>query len=316
MNAVVRIALRDLRRGYRGFWIFFGCLALGVAAITTVTVLSDSLLSGIEKDGKRILGGDLAVQQQFRPVTEEQFEALTSYASEWTEFIELSTLLRTENATNSVLVSLKAVAATYPLHGEVKLHSDQTLATSIARRDGAWGALVDASIIESGRAKVGDLVDFGANRFRVTGVIADEPDRVASTGRFAFWPRVMVHRDSLENSGLLGFGSRSNSAVSESSDARLSQCIAQPFGNYQAYRCVVVAGGIDDFARWRSWRQQCGARVYGYPASNHRNPQMHRCLAGFCISSLSIPDHLVMCNRRIAWYWCRCGNISVGFGSG
>ena len=210
MNAVVRIALRDLRRGYRGFWIFFGCLALGVAAITTVTVLSDSLLSGIEKDGKRILGGDLAVQQQFRPVTEEQFEALTSYASEWTEFIELSTLLRTENATNSVLVSLKAVAATYPLHGEVKLHSDQTLATSIARRDGAWGALVDASIIESGRAKVGDLVDFGANRFRVTGVIADEPDRVASSGRFAFWPRVMVHRDSLENSGLLGFGSRSN----------------------------------------------------------------------------------------------------------
>lgn len=207
---VVRIALRDLRRGYRGFWIFFSCLALGVAAITTVTVLSASLLSGIERDGKRILGGDLAVQQQFRPLDEEKFSTLAGYARELTEFVELSTLLRTADTTNSILVSLKAVTDTYPLQGEIKIEGELSLPQSLALRDDAWGALVDPSIIESGRARVGDLVDFGTNRFRVTGVITDEPDRVASSGRFAFWPRVMVHRDALENSGLLDFGSRSN----------------------------------------------------------------------------------------------------------
>ncbi len=206
----VRIALRDLRRGYRGFWVFFSCLALGVAAITTVVVLSASLLSGIERDGKRILGGDLAVQQQFRPLDEKVISALDGHAHRWTEFVELSTLLRTANTANSILVSLKAVTDTYPLVGAVKIDDESSLTELLARHNDAWGVLVDPSIIESGRAKLGDRVEFGTNQFRVTGVISDEPDRVASSGRFAFWPRVMVHRDSLENSGLLDFGSRSN----------------------------------------------------------------------------------------------------------
>ncbi len=208
--SVVTIALRDLRRGYRGFWIIFGCLALGVAAITIVSVLSASLLSGIERDGQRILGGDLAAEQQFRPLSDEKFGALVNYASVWTEFVELTTLLRTKDKANSILISLKAVEDEYPLYGELKIKGKQSLSESIAWRDGVWGALVDPSITDAGRAKIGDLVNFGANSFKITGVIEDEPDRVASTGRFTFWPRVMVHRDALENSGLLDFGSRSN----------------------------------------------------------------------------------------------------------
>ncbi len=206
----VRIALRDLRHGYRGFWIFFSCLALGVAAITIVTVLSSSLVKGIERDGRLILGGDIAVQQQFRGLTEEQLEQLVSDASEVAEFVELSTLFRTADAKNSILVSLKAVDSTYPLYGEVKIRGGGTLAQSIAWNSSAWGALVDPFLVESGRAEIGDLIEFGANTFTVAGVIEDEPDRIASSGRFAFWPRVIVHRDSLENSGLMGFGSRSN----------------------------------------------------------------------------------------------------------
>ena len=211
MNATaIRIALRDLRRGYRGFWIFFSCLALGVAAITTVAVLSSSLTKGIERDGKKILGGDIAVQQQFRNLSEEQFEALASESLEIAEFIELSTLLRAKEANNSILVSLKAVDGAYPLYGEVRIKGEQQFAQLISFQEGAWGAVVDPFLVESERVEIGDLVDFGTNRFRITGVIEDEPDRVASSGRFAFWPRVIVHRDSIEDSGLLGFGSRSN----------------------------------------------------------------------------------------------------------
>ncbi len=208
--SVVRIALRDLRRGHRGFWIFFGCLALGVAAITTVTILSASLLSGIERDGKIILGGELAVQQQFRDLSAEQLQAIDVYAAKRIDFVELSTLLRATASENSILVSLKAVGDDYPLYGELRIDSDMELAESISQHDGAWGVLVDPSIVESGRAKVGDHVDLGTNRFKVTGVIEHEPDRIAGSARFAFWPRVIVHREALVDSGLLDFGSRSN----------------------------------------------------------------------------------------------------------
>lgn len=208
--SIVRIALRDLRRGYRGFWIFFGCLALGVAAITIVTVLSSSLLSGLERDGKQILGGDIAVQQQFQALNDEQYQALESHASRLAGYIEMITLLRAGKTEKSILVSLKAVDDVYPLYGELKIQGGAALSESIRQVDGVWGALVDASIIESNRTGVGDLIEFGEKTFRVIGVIENEPDRIASSGRFAFWPRVIVHRDSLESSGLLDFGSRSN----------------------------------------------------------------------------------------------------------
>ena len=208
--SIIRTALRDLRRGYRGFWIFFGCLALGVAAITIVTVLSSSLLSGLERDGKQILGGDIAVQKQFRALTDEELQTLESYASEVARYIELSTLLRADDAEKSILVSLKAVDDVYPLFGTFEIQGGGALNESIKQEDGYWGALVDPSLVESGRAGVGDIIEFGTNTFKVTGVIQREPDRIGSSERFAFWPRVVVHQDSIENSGLLDYGSRSN----------------------------------------------------------------------------------------------------------
>ena len=57
---VLRIALRDLRGGFGGFNIFLACIALGVAAIVGVGSVSHGLSDGLAREGRRILGGDLA----------------------------------------------------------------------------------------------------------------------------------------------------------------------------------------------------------------------------------------------------------------
>ena len=57
---VLRLALRELRGGLKGFGIFLACIALGVAAIAGVSSLSRSLTEGIGREGRRILGGDMA----------------------------------------------------------------------------------------------------------------------------------------------------------------------------------------------------------------------------------------------------------------
>ena len=209
MNSTVfKLALRDLRNGYRGFWIFFGCLALGVAAITAVTTMSTSILNGIARDGKLILGGDVAAGSQFRALSNEKYEFLLENADEATHFIEMRTLMRTPDASKSTLVELKAVDGRYPLYGEFTVKGVGALHELIQLKNGVWGAVVDAAIVESNAAKIGDSISLGNSTFHITGVIDNEPDRLGGTGTFGFWPRIVVHRDSLDNSGLLAPGSR------------------------------------------------------------------------------------------------------------
>src|SRR5688572_2498554 len=57
---ILRLALRELRGGVRGFGVFLACIALGVAAIAGVTSISRSLTEGLTKEGRKILGGDMA----------------------------------------------------------------------------------------------------------------------------------------------------------------------------------------------------------------------------------------------------------------
>ena len=55
LGRVFVLALRELRSGLNGFYIFIACVALGVAVITTVGALSDALHAGFESQGRTIL---------------------------------------------------------------------------------------------------------------------------------------------------------------------------------------------------------------------------------------------------------------------
>src|SRR5277367_5116200 len=55
----LRYALRELRGGLRGFYVFVACIALGSMAIAGVGSLAASLADGLAREGRVILGGDL-----------------------------------------------------------------------------------------------------------------------------------------------------------------------------------------------------------------------------------------------------------------
>ncbi|MGF2076043.1 hypothetical protein, partial [Enterococcus casseliflavus] len=56
----LRFALRELRGGLRGFYVFIACIALGVMAIAGVGSFSESLSGGLAREGRVILGADVA----------------------------------------------------------------------------------------------------------------------------------------------------------------------------------------------------------------------------------------------------------------
>jgi putative ABC transport system permease protein len=103
-----------------------------------------------------------------------------------------------------VLVEIKGVDAAYPLYGEAVVENT-TLQAALAPAGGLPGAVADRVLFERLRAAVGDVIQVGEGRFRLTGVLLQEPDRV--TDVFALGPRIMVGAESFKETGLVRPGS-------------------------------------------------------------------------------------------------------------
>src|ERR1017187_7386592 len=66
----LQYALRELRGGLRGFYVFIACIALGVMAIAGVGSVAASLGEGLAREGRTLLGGDVAfslIQREAQP---------------------------------------------------------------------------------------------------------------------------------------------------------------------------------------------------------------------------------------------------------
>ena len=214
-SVAFRFAARELRhgvRGLRGFGVFLGCLALGVAAIAGVQSTASSIVTGLRADGREILGGDLALRAVYRDLAPDHRALIERTAAATTHFVEMRTMARLpDDAETGVLVELKAVDGRYPLFGRVEARRDDgtpvPLAAGLAQAGGMWGALVDPALVERLDLEEGDALAIGGIALEVRGTIEREPDRAGSGGPFGFWPRVLVSFDALAASELLREGS-------------------------------------------------------------------------------------------------------------
>jgi len=216
-SVAIRFASRELRqgvRGLRGFGVFLGCLALGVAAIAGVLSTATSIVTGLRADGREVLGGDLAIRAIYRELNPEERSVVETAAAGLTHFAEMRTMARRPDdaARTSVLVELKAVDGSYPLFGSFEARRKDGSAVSIAPGlargdDGRWGALVEPALLDRFAIADGDPLTIGEIEVEVRGAIEHEPDRAGSGGPFGLWPRMLVSFDALAASGLLREGS-------------------------------------------------------------------------------------------------------------
>lgn len=197
-----RFALRELRAGARGFGVFLACIALGVATIAGVGSVARGMTEGIAREGRVILGGDIAftlVQRQATPAERAYLDTLGDVSAVAT----LRGMARRADDTNQALVEVKAIDGAYPLFGNLAAESGGG-AEMLRDR----GALAAAELLVRLDLKVGDAVELGESEFIIRGVLASEPDRLA--GGLAFGPRLMIDQASLEGTGLVLPGSLVN----------------------------------------------------------------------------------------------------------
>ena len=137
----VRLALRDLRGGLRGFYVFIACIALGVLAIAGVGSFTASIADGLAREGRVILGGDLAFSLSQREAGNAE-RAFLDANGRVSAAATMRAMARTDDG-RATLVEAKAVDRAYPLYGTVTLDPAQPLAVLFASRDGAFGAAAD-----------------------------------------------------------------------------------------------------------------------------------------------------------------------------
>ncbi len=201
-----RMARREMRGGLKGFRIFLACLLLGVAAIAGVQSLSEALMTGLERNGRSLMGGEVELRLIHRSATEEESGWLRENSARFSHTTEMRGMVRSaENPDQRRLVELKGVDDAYPLYGSLELESNEDPQALLADREDVRGVLVDRGVLDRLELDRGDRVELGESRFQIRGVITHEPDR--TTRAFTLGPRVMISQEGLEQSGLAQPGS-------------------------------------------------------------------------------------------------------------
>jgi putative ABC transport system permease protein len=202
-SLALRYALRELRGGLRGFYVFIACIALGVMAIAGVGSVAASLSEGLTREGRTLLGGDVALSLIQREAKPEEVAFLRSHGA-----VSVAATMRAMARSADgrlALVELKAVDGNYPLLGELTLDPKMPVADLLAERDGTFGVAVDSTLLARLDLRLGERVTVGGAAYQIRSVVGAEPDKLA--GGIGLGPRFLVSEASLRATGLLQPGS-------------------------------------------------------------------------------------------------------------
>src|SRR5271168_4401646 len=199
----LRFALRELRGGLRGFYVFIACIALGVMTISGVGSVAASLSDGLAREGRTLLGGDVAFSLFQREAKPDEIAFLRS-RGDVSVTASLRGMARAADG-RLALVEIKAVDGNYPMLGQLSLEPQMPVADVLAEHDGAFGAAADQTLLTRLDLKLGDRVNVGSATFQIRSLDNGEPDKLA--GGLGFAPRFLVSEAGLRATQLIQPGS-------------------------------------------------------------------------------------------------------------
>lgn len=194
---MIRFIKRELRSLRNHFIIIIGAIALGVAAITSVHALGDSVREGIRVESRPMMAADIVVRSM-HSFPDEYFNIQSDKTSQTKEMLSMAA---TKNG-QSLLIELKAVSSKYPLYGELDIEPQQVTPATLADDQ----VIVQNSLLRRLELRVGDQIMLNGIDFTIAGVVLAEPDRL--NAGLNSGPRVMISTQGFARSKLEQFGSR------------------------------------------------------------------------------------------------------------
>lgn len=204
--------IRGLLYGLKKFWsevfsgdllILFLSIVLAVTSISSVGFLGDRLKSSMQMQASSILGADLVL----RSASKIDSKYLDLAAANDLDSAEMSTFLSmviTED--DNLLTSIKAVTASYPLRGELKIVNSQGTEIKHFGSPEPGNIWIERKVLESLELVELDKISIGNKNFIVKGIIEDYPDRNSSF--VGFYPVAIVNINDVDAMGVIQTGSR------------------------------------------------------------------------------------------------------------
>ncbi len=230
---LLRVAWKETRAGWRHFVFFLSCIALGVGAVVGIGLFAANVEEAVLREARGLHGGDLEIRLSHRlsETGRQLLHSLTARGVEVSHASELVAMAAADRRAgdkaypDTQLVELKAVEDTYPLYGTVRLEPERPLPDLLAPSasgcgdqsarpdplglttgDVCYGAVVQESLLIRMGLSMGQTLKIGQARFRITGLIKKEPDRMANM--FSLGPRVLISQSGLAATELIKPGSR------------------------------------------------------------------------------------------------------------
>ena len=199
------LARRELRGSLGRFRVFLIALTLGVTAIGAVGSIADAMRAGISANSRALFGGDIEASSTQREVPVELREEMAGRGTV-SSLIDMRAMLASEKDGQPIrrLTGLKAVDDNWPLIGRPVLDPPVPLAQALARKDGRPGIVASAGVLRILGLEVGDIARLGMTDVHIGAILISEPDQNLGFGAFA--PRVIIHRNFLNETGLLAPG--------------------------------------------------------------------------------------------------------------
>ena len=198
----LKLLLRDWRAGELRLLAL--ALILAVTAITAVAWLADRVTVATEGRAAELLGGDRALVSD-RPIPDALRDGATEAGLATAGSLEFPSVVLLDDRTQ--LAAIKAVTASYPLRGAMQIGDDpgdrRRAADGIPPRGEVW---VEPRLLIQLDAEVGDRIELGAERFRVTRVLFLEPARGGGFQNLA--PRLLMNMEDVAATELVQEASR------------------------------------------------------------------------------------------------------------
>lgn len=203
-DRVLALAWRESRFARRRLLLFLSAISLGVAALVAVEGFARNLERGVEREAKSLLAADLRLEsrQPFGARTSSLIDSIAGSSvpvARMTSFASMALLPRTGGAR---LAQVRAVEPGFPFYGAIETDPANRWETLQEGRN----ALADPALIAALGAREGDSISLGDTRFQLVGALVRVPGDVEIASSFA--PRLYIPARFLDETALLGFGSR------------------------------------------------------------------------------------------------------------
>lgn len=197
-----RLLWRDWRSGE--LKVLAAAVILAVAIVTSIGLFVERLQGGILDSSRDFLAADIALQSP-RALNPLWLERAREIGLQHAETLRFQSMVYAGDEMQ--LASVKAVSGNYPLKGHLQI-GEQLLGerNQVSHGPPAGEVWIDSRLLPLLQIALGDTLQVGDYELKVTALVYSEPDQ--GSNLTSFGPRVLMHRDDIEATGIVRPGSQ------------------------------------------------------------------------------------------------------------